>query len=106
MCLTGGEDGAKAYRIFEAIENKFTKYDLPWSNCISSSVDNCSTMIGVRNSVASRILNKNPNVYISGCPCHLAHIAASHANNAFTNLSGFNIENVCIDFFTGPKKAF
>ena len=56
-------------------------------------------MIGVRNSLASRFSNKNPNVYISGCPCHLAHIAASHVNDAFNNLIGFNIENVCIDSF-------
>ena len=25
MCLTGGEDVAKEYKIFEEIENKFTK---------------------------------------------------------------------------------
>ena len=45
ICLTGGEDGAKAYNIFEAIENEFTINDLPWSNCISLSVNNCSTMM-------------------------------------------------------------
>ena len=56
-------------------------------------------MIGVRNSVASRFLNKNPNVYISGFPCHLAHIAAIHANDAFSNLIGFNIENACTNSF-------
>ena len=28
MCLTGGEDGAKAYKIFDAIKNKFSKNDL------------------------------------------------------------------------------
>ena len=56
-------------------------------------------MIGVRNSVASHFLNKNPNVDISGCLCHLAHIAASHANDTFSNLIGFKIENVDIDSF-------
>ena len=103
VCLTGGEDGAK--KIFEALENKFTKNDLHWSNCISLSVNNCSTAIWVRNSVVSRILNKNPNVYISGFPCHLAHIAASHANDAFSNLIRLNIENVCIDYFYWLDKS-
>ena len=72
-----GEDGAKAYKIFEVIENKFAINDLLWSNFISLSVDNCSTMIGVRNSVALHFLNKSPNVYIYGCPCHLARQAMS-----------------------------
>ena len=110
ICLTGGEDGAKAYKIFDAIENEVTKSDFPWSNCTNLSVDNCSTMIRVRNSTASRFLNKNPNVYISCCPCLLAHIAASHANDVFSNLIGFNIEKVCIDSFywfdRSSKKAF
>ena len=62
-------------------------------------------MIGVRNSVASRFLNKNPNVDISGCLCHLAHIAASHANDTFSNLIGFKIENVEIDSFYWLKTS-
>ena len=41
----------------------------------------------------------NPSIFIAGCPCHLAHLVASEANDAFTELSGINIENIMIDLF-------
>lgn len=42
---------------------------------------------------------KNPEIFIAGCPCHLAHIAASHANDAFSDVLGLNVEDVCVDCF-------
>ena len=99
MCLTEGEHGAKAFKIFEAIEEKFTKDSMLWSNCVSLSIDNTNTMIGRNDSVASRFVNKNPEIFVAGCPCHLAHIAASHANDSFSEILGFNVEDVCIDCF-------
>ena len=69
------------------------------------SVDNTNTMVGKRNSVGFRFLEKNPNVFIGGCPCHLAHIAASSAKDAFSKCIGLNIEHVCVDCFTGLTRA-
>ena len=40
MCLTEGEHGAKAFKIFEAIEEKFVNDSMLWSNCVSLSTDN------------------------------------------------------------------
>ncbi len=97
--LTEGEDGAKAFKIFEAIEEKFTRDSMLWSNCVSLSIDNTNTMIGVNDSIASRFLEKNPEIFIAGCPCHLAHIAASHANDGFSDILGLNVEDVCIDCY-------
>ena len=71
-CLTEGEHSATAESIFAAVKNNF---DL----CIT--VDNGSTMVGKRNSLASRFKDKNSEIFISGCPCHLAHIVTSHAND-------------------------
>ena len=52
------------------------------------------------NSVVSRFKEKNGHVlFISGCHYHLAHIAASHSNNSFSNVVGFNVEYLCIDLF-------
>ena len=56
-------------------------------------------MIGCNNSIASRCKNENPDIFISGCACHLAHIAATEANDAFTDVLGINIEDVLIDLF-------
>lgn len=34
-----------------------------------------------------------------GCPCHLLHNVGSHASEAFQLVSGFDIEDFCIDMF-------
>ena len=62
-------------------------------------VTNTKAVVGKRNSVASRFLEKNPNVFISGCPCHLAHIATSNVNDAFSKCIGLNVEDVCVDSY-------
>lgn len=51
------------------------------------------------NSNASRFLEKNENVFIVGCPCHLAHIAVSNDHDAFSGNIEFNIENAIVDLF-------
>lgn len=99
MCVTEGEDCCKAFKIFEAIEECFQEDGMPWSNCVSLSVDNTNSMIGRNNSVASRFLEKNPATFIAGCPCHLAHIAASHANESFSDFVNLSVEDVCVDCY-------
>ena len=99
MCLTQGEHSAKAYKIFEAIDEKFANESMPWNNCVSLSIDNTNAMIGKNNSVASRCLNKNPCMFVAGCPCHLAHIAASTANDTYSDMMKINVEDICIDSF-------
>lgn len=89
----------KLLKFLRPLKKKFEEDNIPWSNCVALSVDNTSTMIGVRNSVASRFLEKKPEIFVGGCPCHLAHIAASQANDAFSEVLGLNVENVCIDAF-------
>ena len=98
MCLTEGENAGEAYNIFEKIDSIFQSGGIPWQNCASLSVDNTNAMVGKRNSVGSRILEKNP-VFIGGYPCHLAHIAASNANNAFSKYIGLKFEDVCVDCY-------
>lgn len=99
ICTTSGEDCSKAYAIFDAIKSKFDADSIPWSHTVSLSVDNTNAMIGIRNSITSRCKDHNPSIFIAGCPCHLAHLVASEANDAFTELSGINIENIMIDLF-------
>ena len=99
MCITEGEDCCKPYKIFESIERCFVEDGMPWPNCVSLSVDNTNSMIGRNNSVASRFLEKNPATFIAGCPCHLAHIAASHANESFSEFVNLSVEDVCVDCY-------
>ena len=99
MPLTEGEDAGKAFKIFEAIEESFKTDQILWNNCASLSVDNTNAMVGKQNSVASRFLQKNPDIFTGDCPCHLAHIAASHANDTFGTAILTNVEDVCADCF-------
>ena len=48
-------------------------------------MNNTNTMIGIRNSVASRFLGKNNEICIVACPCHLAHTPADHGNDGLSN---------------------
>ena len=72
MWLTDGENAGKGYKIFEKIGSIFQSDEIPWQNCASLSLDNTNAMMRKRNSVGSRFLEKNPNVFVGGCLCHLA----------------------------------
>ena len=52
----------------------FSTREIPWSNLIAFSSDNCSVMKGKHNSVLSRIRNVQPEVLDIGCICHLANL--------------------------------
>ena len=99
MCITSGEHGATASYIFNAVDEKFTEDSMPWLNSLSLSVDNTNSMIGRHNSVASRCIGKNPDTFISGCPCHLAHIAATEANDVFSDDISLNVEDILVDLY-------
>ena len=60
---------------------------------------NTNTMVGKKNSVALRFLQKNDRFFISTCPRHLAHIAASNANDAFCEYTGIN--EFCVQVYLG-----
>ena len=101
--MTKEEDVGKASNFFEAIEESFEADEIPWNNCASLSIDNTNAMVGKQNSVASRFLQKNPNIFTGGCPCHLAHITASYANDAFSNAISTNVEDVYVVFISLTK---
>ena len=43
--------------------------------------------------------------FVAGCPCHLAHIAASTANDAFSINVGVSVEDVCVDCYCWFDKS-
>ena len=69
MCLTSGKNASTAACIFDKINEKFTQYDLPWEAI----------------AIGSRFKQKSESCFYDGCPCYLAHIAASNANDAFSS---------------------
>ena len=61
--------------------------------------DNTSANIGDHNSIKSRTLERNPEIVISGCPCHILHNTASKAADAFAAVSDFSVEDHCVDLY-------
>ena len=51
MCVTTGGDCSKNQTLFNVINDKFVKDDIPWQNVISVGLDNTSASMGIRNSV-------------------------------------------------------
>ena len=58
------------------------------------------------NSITSRWKEKNPNIFIAGCPCHLAHLVASEANDSLTAIAGMSIKGVLINLFNWFNKSW
>ena len=99
MCASAS---STAEALFTALDDKLAELlesDTPWANCISVGVDNTSVNIGRRNSIKTRVLQRNPNVFFNGCPCHIIHNTAHKAGEAFTLHSGFDLEEFVIDTF-------
>ena len=68
-------------------------------NSVSVGVDNTSVNIGCRNSIMNRVVEKNSHTEFIGCPCHIVHNTASFAAKAFTDVTGFDLEDVAVDLF-------
>ena len=81
--ITIGINSGTAQSIFEKIDEVFTSNALPWTHCVGVGVDNTSVNLGIRNSIRTRVLEKNPAVYIMGCPCHIVHNTALKASQRF-----------------------
>jgi hypothetical protein len=98
MCVS---DTSTADGIFGAIDKAITnKHHIPWSNCVGFGVDNTSVNVGRHNSIMTRVLAKNDQVYFMGCPCHMAHNAARKATAAFCKaLPGFDVEELLVDTY-------
>ena len=76
-----------------------TEHAVPWSNCVGFSVDNTSMNMGTHNSIISRVLTKNPSCYFMGCLCHIIHNTAHKGAEAFAIVTGFDVEDFCVDLF-------
>ena len=99
MCTTVGLQAATAYAIFSKMNEALLTRSISWNNCVGVGVDNTSVNIGCHNSIMTRVHEVNPSVYFMGCPCHIAHNTASHAADALSKATGFDVEELGVDIF-------
>lgn len=91
MCLTTGTGSATAANIFTAMNDALESRGIPWTNCVSLSVDNTSVNMGKHNSIRSRAVLKNPSIYTMGCPCHILHNTAQKASQTFGQVCNITV---------------
>ena len=99
MCTTSGPNCGTALAIFNKINSVLEQYNIPWERCVSFGVDNTSVNLGKHHSIMTLVHGKNSECYFMGCPCHLVHNIASHASMTSNKVSGFDVEDLCIDVF-------
>ena len=81
-----GVHSATACAIFEKMDDVLTRNGISWWNCIGVSVDNTSVNLGKRNSIMTRVQQKNAATYFMGCPCHVLHITSMKAAEVFVKV--------------------
>ena len=70
---------AAAEKMFEALNEVMEENVIPWENVVGYASDTANVMVGARNSVLSRIRDKQPQVFSLGCLCHLANLCSAAA---------------------------
>ena len=96
MCMSSS---STAQGIFTRMNEVLQNNGITWKTCVGLGVDNTSVNMGCRNSIKTRIQEKNEAIYIMGCPCHIVHNTAGKAGDAFYKATGFNVDDMVVDLF-------
>lgn len=75
----GKATSATAEHLYNNIITSFNEREIPMENVIGFASDGCSVMMGVNNSVSSRLKPDFPHITIIKCICHSLHLCASEA---------------------------
>ena len=62
--------------MFSSVDELFIKRGISWDFVTALGVDNTNANIGEHNFLKSRALEKNHNIFIARCPCHIVHNVA------------------------------
>ena len=80
--------------LFEAVENCLSEYELSLTDCVGLACDGASSMIGVHNSVSSRITQKCPNCILNKCVCHSLALCVQKAFEHLPSNLGFLLAEI------------
>ena len=103
--ITKGKSPLSSEALFNNIDSILRENKLNWENYVAVGLDNTAVNVGKKNSIMTRELAKNKNVFINSCPCHIIHNTAIKAAERFSEVSGFDVEDFLVDLFPGSIKA-
>lgn len=97
-------EDASGEGLYTAVKELFSSKDIPISNIIGFSSDNCSAMLG-RNSGFQAFLKRDvPSVFVLGCTCHSFALCASHASSHLPSFLEQFLRDVCCYFARSSKR--
>ena len=94
-----------AEALFNNIDSFLRENKINWENCVAVGLDNTAVNVGKKNSIMTRVLAKNKDIFINGCPCHIIHNTANKAAERFSEVSGFGVEDFLVDLFHWFNKS-
>ena len=94
-----------AEALFNNIDTILRENRVDWENCVAVGLDNTTVDIGKKNSIMTRVLAKNKNIFINGCPRHITHNTANKAVEQFSEVSGVDVEDFLVDLFQWFDKS-
>lgn len=99
MNLLEGREASTAETMFQSVNELLERNSINWNYCVAIGLDNTNVNIGDHNSIKSRAKEKNEDIIAAGCPYHILHNAYGKAGTAFSDFTGFDIEEHCVDVF-------
>lgn len=81
---------ATAQRLFDALDIELSNRAIPWENAVGFASYSASVMIGIRNSILSRMQQKQGKIFSLACVCHLAALSAASGLKALP----FSVDNL------------
>ena len=84
-----------AETLFNVLDSNLTNDLLSYEKIVSVSTEGPNVMIGLRNSVTSRLIEKQPAIFSLHCPCHVSALISSYAVKKLPK----DISNLCAIFF-------
>ena len=66
---------------------------------VGFGVDNASVNIGKHNSIKTRVLERNTQVYLMGCACHIFHNTEHSDFARFRAVTRFDLDDFCVDCY-------
>ena len=99
MNMLFGRNASTTAFEFNSIDELFTKFERSLKIVTGLGVDSTNSNIGTHNSLKQKGLLKNKHIFVSSCPCHILHNAASKASTAFCEIVKFDVEVHSVDLY-------